>query len=636
MIYLAGDNYVPRFFMLIMKRLFFLLIPILFVGCGPDGPKGGGGLASQKLRDGITRISDDSLAFVLYAPHKNMVHLIGDFNDWEVSDEYKMRKDGDRFWIKIGGLNPSQEYVCQYLIDGAIRVADPYTTKISDPWNDKYISPTIYPNLIGYPEGKTDEIAMVVSTANNTYTWAVPNYVVGDTKKLTIYELLIRDFTTERSIKAVEAKLPYLKSLGVNAIELMPFNEFEGNDSWGYNPAFYFATDKAYGTSEDYKDFIDACHQNGMAVIMDMVLNHSYGQSPMVRMWQSGSKIASNNPYYNVDSPNQVYSWGYDFNHESKVTQNFVDSVNAYWITEYKVDGFRFDFTKGFTNKPGDGWAFDQSRIDILKRMTDEIRKRKSDAIVILEHLADNSEETILADYGILLWGNTNYAACEAAMGWGEEIEGGGKKGDFSWASYKARSWNRPSLVAYNESHDEERVAFKTQKWGATPEIISLAGAMQRAAAVAVVQFSIPGPKMMWQFGEMGYDVELNGNESQGNGRLHPKPPHWEYLDVPERAALHDVYVKMIDLRKNNPIFTTGVFTTDLVNNFKVILLKDQSSVTQAVIMANLDIADRSKTIAFGTTGTWTDYFTDATLNVTTTSQEVTLAGGEYRIYFKQ
>lgn len=256
----------------------------------------------------------------------------------------------------------------------------------------------------------------------------------------------------------MQDKIGYLKTLGVNAIELMPFNEFEGNDSWGYNPSFYFATDKAYGTSNDFKTFIDACHTNGIAVIMDIVLNHSYGQSPMVRMYQNGDRVSSENPWYNTVSPNTSYSWGYDFNHESSYTKRFVDSVCAYWMKEYKIDGFRFDFTKGFTNTPGDGQQYDPSRIKVLKRIADEIRKRKSNAIIIFEHLADNSEERELSDYGILLWGNMNYNTNEATMGWGEESGGGSLKGDLSRASYKNRGWNKPNLVSYMESHDEERI----------------------------------------------------------------------------------------------------------------------------------------------------------------------------------
>lgn len=578
------------------------------------------------LRDGINVISDDSLGFMLYAPGKRSVFLIGDFNNWQVSEEYRLTQEKDgRFWIKIGDLEKGKEYICQYLVDGHLRIADPYANKISDPWNDSDISNTIYPNLIKYPADKTTEIAMVVSTNQDDYNWTVQSYQTPNPEDMVIYEILIRDFTTDRSIKAVQAKLPYLKELGVNAIELMPFNEFEANNSWGYNPSFYFATDKAYGTSNDYKSFIDACHTNGMAVIMDMVLNHSYGQSPMVRLYMDGDKVSSDNPWYNVDSPNTDYSWGYDFNHESKATQAFVDSVCSFWMKEYKIDGFRFDFTKGFTNKVGNGWDIDESRINILKRMTNEIWKRKSDAIVIFEHLTDNSEEKVLSDHGIYLWGNINNNFNQATMGWdGNSLD---------WASYTNRGWSKPNLVAYMESHDEERIMFKNQKWGNSSnpdhDARNLNVALKRTEGAAVLLMTIPGPKMIWQFGEMGYDYELNDD------RLAPKPPRWDYMDVAERKSLHDVYAKMIKLRNENPIFSTADFVVSNDDNlYKEVLLRSANG--NVCAMANLNVTTTSKNVNFGKTGEWEEYFTGQKLNVTSTTQSVELNPGEYRLYISK
>lgn len=616
---------------------FILLLFFTFFSCKDDIPTPTPNPNPEPIetgfRDGITRISDDSLAFVLFAPGKESVYLIGDFNDWTVSEDYKMTKDDDddRFRINIGNLDKDKEYICQYLIDNKIRVADPYANKISDPWNDKDISSTIYPNLISYPTGKTTEIAMVVSTKQDNYTWKVENYMVEEPENLVIYEILIRDFTEKHSIKGVKEKMPYLKALGVNAIELMPFNEFEGNDSWGYNPSFYFATDKAYGTDNDYKEFIDECHANGIAVIMDMVLNHSYGQCPLVRMYQSAKgNPTADNPWYNVTSPNTSYSWGYDFNHESKYTQQFVDSVCAYWIKEYKIDGFRFDFTKGFTNKPGDGSAYDESRIRLLKRMAEQIWKRKKDALVILEHLTENSEEKVLAEYGMMLWGNMNYNMNEATMGWLA-------KSDLSWASYKERGWNIPYLVTYMESHDEERLMYKNKEWGnATADnsynVTNLETGLERCEAGTVLFFSIPGPKMIWQFGELGYDYKLGS--SMEDGRLDPKPIRWDYYDNANRRALHDVYAEMISLKKTDPLFTTNNYKIDLTGAFKYVVLNSGSRT--AVSMANFDVIPVTKEVSFGRSGDWEEHFNKTTLTTSSNSHSVTLEPGEYRLYINK
>ena len=617
-----------------MKHFFYLLLLLLISSCKNDPvtpyPPEPVPPEEIKLREGITRISDDSLAFVLFAPRKESVYLIGDFNNWTVSESYKMEKDEeDRFWIKIGGLDKNKKYVCQYLIDNKIRIADPYCNQISDPWHDHQISASIYPDMITYPTGKTTEIAMVVSTKQDNYVWKNKNFTIKNPQNLVIYEILIRDFTEDHSIEGAKNKLSYLKSLGVTAIELMPFNEFEGNDSWGYNPSFYFATDKAYGTPTDYKEFIDECHANGMAVIMDMVLNHSYGQSPMVRMYQNtNGSVSSENPWYNTVSPNSSYSWGYDFNHESKYTEAFVDSVCAYWISEYKIDGFRFDFTKGFTNKTGDGWAYDQSRISILQRMADQIWKRKKDAVVILEHLADNSEEKVLAEYGMMLWGNMNYNANEATMGWVQNS-------NLSNASYKQRNWLLPNLITYMESHDEERLMYKNTQWGNSSgsyNVKSLSTGLDRCKAAAVVFFTIPGPKMIWQFGELGYDYKLGS--SAEDGRLDPKPIRWDYYNDNNRRALFDIYAEMNRLKNTNTLFATTNFTIDLVNAFKYVVLKSASQT--AVAMANFDVTLVTKNVNFSKTGGWTEHFSEASLTTSAETHSITLQPGEFRLYLSK
>ncbi len=152
-----------------LSRFLLILLHVVLFSCSnnDDNPGTDPHIPETlaNLRDGITVVSDDSLGFVLYAPGKETVYLIGDFNNWQVSDSYKMAKSGDRFYLKIGNLEKGKEYICQYLIDNTIRVADPYTTKISDPWNDSNIPSSIYPNLIPYPAGKTSEIAMVANTA---------------------------------------------------------------------------------------------------------------------------------------------------------------------------------------------------------------------------------------------------------------------------------------------------------------------------------------------------------------------------------------------------------------------------------------------------------------------------------------
>lgn len=593
---------------------------------------------SDQYPFGVSRISSDSLAFKLYAPGKSEVYLIGDFSKWEKLNMYKMikEKDTDVFFLKIGRLSEDQEYICQYLIDDEIRIGDPYATKTSDPL-DKYIPSANYDNILSYPSGANNEIAMVVSTSQEKYNWQVTNFKTQNPSNLVIYEMLIRDFTGEDNtignIKHAKSKIPYLKELGITAIELMPFIEFEGNESWGYNPTYYFATDKAYGTSSDYKEFIDECHKNGIAVIMDMVLNHAYGQSPIVKMYlENDRKVNATNPYFNVESPNQDYSWGYDFNHESSYTQQFVDSVCSYWMSEFKIDGFRFDFTKGFTQTSGNGWAYDETRINILKRMSSEIWKRNPNAIIIMEHLADNSEETVLAEHGIYLWGNMNGNFNESTMGYGAESGGYGLKGDLSWASYQNRGWSKSNLIAYMESHDEERLMYKNKQWGNSLNsynVKSIATGLQRNAAATAIYMTIPGPKMIWQFGELGYDISIDQN-----GRTGLKPSGWHLLDEVDRVKLRDTYQRMITLKNSVNAFKSADYEIDLQSNLKQILLRSTNEYVCTI--ANMDMEPQMMNVNFEKTGTWVEQFSNTTISVDNPITQITLQPGEYKVYISK
>ena len=587
------------------------------------------------LVDGINYIDGNTVVLSLYAPEKEYIFAIGDFSDWELEEAYEMKitPDGLRFWIEISGLEEGKQYIFQYLIDGSIRVGDIYADQVSDPWNDQYIPASSYPNLIPYPTGKTTGIATVFQTGQQPYEWEVENFETPDPEKLIVYELLVRDFTTQRTYQSVIDTLDYLANLGVTAIEFMPVSEFEGNIGWGYNPNYYFAVEKFYGPKNMFKSLVDECHKRGIAVVMDMVLNHAYGTCPLAMMYWDGEndRPAANNPWFNQTSPNPIYFWGSDFNHESQATKDFVDRVNKYWIEEYKIDGFRFDFTKGFTNKPGDGWAYDQSRIDILKRMANEIWNTKDDALVILEHLTDNSEEKVLADYGMLLWGNLNWAYAQNTMGYSNDS-------DIGWISYKNRGWSKPHIVGYMESHDEERVMYKNLTYGASSGTYStkdLATGLSRVEAAAAFFFTIPGPKMIWQFGELGYDYSINTCENgtiSDDCRLSPKPVKWSYYNDAKRLRVHNVFKALIDVKKNEPAFSTTDFEINGGDNFLKSIHLNHSDMN-VTIVGNFDLETGDINPAFQHNGVWYDFFSSDSLVVTDVNEPITLQHGEFHIY---
>jgi glycosidase len=584
------------------------------------------------VKDGINYIDDSTVILSLFAPYKQSVFVLGDFNNWEYDSLGCMNRtiDQSRYWLKIEHLIPGKEYVFQYDVDGQIRIGDPYADKTSDPWNDQYIPASVYPNLVVYPAGKLSGIATILQTAQPTYTWQNTNFSPPSKTNLVIYEMLVRDFVTTHNYQTLTDTLSYLKRLGINAIELMPVNEFEGNSSWGYNPSFYFAPDKYYGPKNSLKRFVDECHAKGIAVFIDLVLNHAYDQCPLVQLYFDGDKPTAQNPWFNVNSnfTNPDAQWGNDFNHESIYTQQLVDSINSYWISEYKIDGFRFDFTKGFGNNikgTDDPWGsnYDADRIALLKRMAHEIWVRKSDAFVVFEHLSVNEEEKELANYGILLWGNMSNNYEEAAMGWTSTS-------DLSGASYKNRGWNDPNLVVYMESHDEERLMFKNIKYGNSTNVAynlrDTITALQRQELAALFFFTIPGPKMVWQFGELGYDYSI-----EYNGRVGEKPVRWDYLNHFQRRYLNKFYSTLIHLKTTEDLFETRNFTLSVAGAAKRINLTANGK--SAAIIGNFDVKESSINPAFSHTGYWYDYFSGDSINVTSTTAAITLGLGEYHLY---
>jgi hypothetical protein len=538
---------------------------------------------------------------------------------------------GDRYWIGIGGLEPGQEYIFQYFVDGSLKIADPYADKVSDP-NDQYIPSATYPGLIPYPSGKTTGIAAVLQTAQTPYPWDTSTFIPPQKTDLVIYELLLRDFLASHDYSALEDTLDYLKRLGINAIELMPVMEFEGNESWGYNPDFMFAPDKYYGTKDALKHFIETAHSKGIAVILDIVLNHQFGQSPLVRLYwdAANNRPAANSPWFNV-IPKHPYNVGYDFNHDSPDTKAFCKRVLNYWITEYHVDGFRFDLSKGFTqvNSYPDNvglWGqYDGNRVSILNGYLISMRSVKPDIILILEHFAENTEEEDLSNDGMLLWGNMNYNYAEAAMGYNS---GGGS--NFSWVSYKERGWFYPHLVGYMESHDEERQMYKCVTWGNSTAWYSTKDtntALQRIGMNASFFFTVPGPKMIWEFGELGYDYSIE----YGGGRLAPKPPRWDYQDEWRRGYLNNIFTSLIGLKKNEEVFKTNDFSMDVSGALKRIRLNHPSM--NMVVIGNFDVTEGAMVPGFQNTGTWYDYFSGDSLLVDDLAEMVALSPGEYHIY---
>nr|NQU94413.1 T9SS type A sorting domain-containing protein [Bacteroidota bacterium] len=580
------------------------------------------------IKQGINFTEDlTQVILVLNAPGKEFVYVVGDFTEWLALDDYQMKQtpDGEYFWLTVENLIPQTEYVFQYWVEGIVKVGDPYADKVADPWNDPYIEEEVYPNLPEYSY-KNYGIATVLQTGQESYEWADSenSWERPSIDHLVIYELLMRDFVGMHNWATLTDTLDFLKRLGINAIEIMPVNEFEGNDSWGYNPSYYFAPDKYYGPKNDLKHLIETAHQMGLAVIIDMVLNHAYGQNAMLKMYfdNSTGKPSPDNPWFNEEYVGQ-YQWGYDFNHESPYTKAFIDSVNRYWVQEYHFDGFRFDFTKGFTNyAPGGNInGFDQSRIDILDRMATQIWDVDPEAYVILEHWGTSSEENILGELGMVMWRNRSYDYVPAITG--------SLTGSFA-------NMDDQTHVSYFDSHDERRVAEAALSEGLSNGSYSVKNPLvmyERVKMTAAFAFLYPGPKMMWQFDELGYDIHIDFN-----GRIGRKPLPWGagslgYYEDWLRQYIYDAYCGILDVREKTGPELLASATTNHKTSGATRRLSYNTENIDLCLIGNFGLETNEIDPSFSQAGKWYNYFSGDSIEVTDPNANIELDAGEWHIF---
>lgn len=593
----------------------------------------------EGLQDGITYYADDPTRATLsvYAKDNSNrvaknVFVVGDFNDWTYSSAYQMKRDGETgyFWIDLTGLTPGEEYVFQYAVtrhDGStVQISDPYTEKVID--NDcQYVPEDVYPNLALLPEGAQGPSA-VLQTAQAEYEWsdATLNFKRPAKENLIIYEVWVYDFSPYRSIAGLTKRLDYIENLGVNAIELMPVCEFEGNISWGYNPTHYFALDKAYGTKEDFKEFVDECHKRGIAVIMDMVFNHCTGLNPMNKLF-----ALSDNPYFNVTAPH-VYKIFEDFNHEFDITREHFTRVLRYWQEEYKVDGYRMDVSHGLC-----GYDCDDI-VGIIDRYYQEgVKAVSEDAYFILEHwpwddrpTTGDSERQELVDRGMMCWTNTNKAYSQTAKG---RI---GYDDDLTAATYDG-------YVTYCGSHDEERNFYMAKSQGKGEIRTDTTVRLSRIAANMAMNVMLNGPQMIWQFDEIGYDISINYNMYNGNveeaGRTSPKPmPEGiNYLKSPLRMGQYQKVAQMLQLRTRikPEVFEGNPEEQDVGSGEAIRSVTWGTGVNSVFVVSNLDASSvQSYTLPEGT-NEWYDYLTDSNVPQGN-GTELSLKAGEVKVWTGQ
>ena len=628
----------------------------------------------SNLEDGINYSDDNTkITLVLSAPNKDFIYVSGNFNFWSPDSEYAMKKDSDseRFWLEIQDLTPGELYTYQYWVadivpiedsPNLVKTADPFSTMVLSPFDDPWIPEESYPNLPEYPyEFGIEREITAFQTGLQDYNWQVDNFQKPNEEDLVIYEVLIRDFDSERTFQNLIDRIDYFKQLNINAIELMPIMEYEGNESWGYNTAFHMSVDKFYGPEEKLKEFIDLCHQNGIAVILDLVMNHVMGRSPMNRMWMNDpdkngwGEPSEENPYFN-EIATHTYGLGNDFNHQSTYTQYYTQRVIKHWIENFKIDGIRWDLTKGFTqncNTQDENCTnnYQQDRVDILKSYADYSWSLDENHYVIFEHLGGSNEEQQWANYrlsegkGIMMWGKTNTPYYQLIMGYSANS-------NFSGIGHESRGFEGKRLLGYFESHDEERVMYNALQYGNNWDgynIQDLNTSLSRMSAIGAISLTIPGPKMIWHFSDLGMENSLftcsDGTVNEPDCKLDTKPqPQWDdnWLENVNRREVYDNWARIIDLKINEDVFE-GNYSISSGSLTPIIYIWDDgidsNLLKNVVIVSNFDVVEQTITPYFPYTGTWFDLMDmngESSINVNSTSDQITLQPGEFKIFGNQ
>lgn len=242
-----------------------------------------------------------------------------------------------------------------------------------------------------YARQVTNSAGISIIVDPNAFDWQGNDFEMPPFNQLVIYEMHIGSFVaregeTGRFATALNG-LAHLKSLGINAIQIMPVAEFAGDRSWGYNPADIFAVESAYGGPEGLKTFVREAHRQGIAVILDVVYNH-FGPSDL-DLWRfDGWSESDGGGIYFYNDHRGETPWGRtrpDYG-RPEVRQLIRDNLML-WLADYHIDGVRFDMTLYIRSIAGaggddlpDGWS-------LMQALTDDVRSLPRRHIAIAEDM---------------------------------------------------------------------------------------------------------------------------------------------------------------------------------------------------------------------------------------------------------
>lgn len=464
-----------------------------------------------------------SIEFKLFAPYSEGVKLKGSFSGGQEIDLEK-GKDG-YFRTKVD------------LEDGC------YTYKFRVQSRSYFLEPNEWIEVVDPKATNVDEVQqMAVLQVKNgqpiidDYVWQHDDQVLPNNDELVIYELLVRDFSggeddpyPRGKFKHVVEKLDYLCELGINAIELMPVQEFPGDEGWGYNTRHYFAVESAYGSTTDLKYLIDECHARGIRVILDTILNHSDYEAPLTQI---------DYEYWYLREPKDPdFNWGpefdydrYDENLDLYPAQEFAKDIVRFWITEYHIDGIRYDALR------------QMGHLDFVQQLTEEATKLASPKPFynIGELIPESPEVTHLEGPLDACW-RDGFLHHLVPMLWGEgvDLERLKEVVDARRSGYLGVV----NAINYLTNHDHDHLMAQLAKHDVFDD-----AAFQRATFGLAVMMTALGVPMVWMGEEFG---------AYKSKTLDPAKIDWTLLSSDRNHILWERYRGLIRLRKENHALRT-------------------------------------------------------------------------------
>jgi len=418
------------------------------------------------------------------------------------------------------------------------------------------LSPLSFRDPFARESGLGTLAAFRVEPGQPAFAWTDAAFRVPDVDRLVVYELNVGEFN--RDFTGVTGQLDYLLGLGVNVLELMPVTDVKEEVEWGYTPLGYYNPDDRYGGPDGLKTLVDACHATGIAVVLDAVYAHAHPE------------FAYNLVYDATGEPNPMMGIfeGEFFNHpgtdyRKEFTRDYFRTVNSYWLQEYHVDGFRYDFVPGMYDGPlGDGYArlvFDTYRMTQgVPRFDAGGAQARSRIIQCAEHLPD-ARGILRQTYSNTAWQNGLLDAAQDAA-WGGSLTALAHQLDPELIGYP-REFSNPATgeslpvapFQYLDSHDHSRfisrIAPGARERDLLDQPLGNRDRLFRVQPFVIALYAAKGIPMLWAGQEFGENWSV---PDLGIGRnLYARPLHWEYFYDPQGKALVRLHRIMGQLRRD-------------------------------------------------------------------------------------